>query len=123
MPSTHRPLLQACAGGTGAFRSRAAITYTAGELTLADRPPATPAAMLFPDSRGSAEAESDKKQHFEHFEHMIKFITANIYKATKTGKKKKKKKTSFILPRRGKSSQGTESLGKTKSDECGLLVD
>lgn len=57
-PSTHRPRLQACAGGTEAFRSRAATTYTAIELTLADRPPATPAAMLFPDSRGSTEAES-----------------------------------------------------------------
>jgi len=67
MPSTHRPLLQACAGGTGAFRSRAAITYTAGELMLADKPAATPAAMLFPDSRGSTEAESiqETKKHLK----------------------------------------------------------
>lgn len=47
---------------------------------------------------------------------MTKFITGSLL--TPLTEKK-----SFILPGRGKSSQGTESLGKAKSDECGLLVD
>ncbi len=72
---------------------------------LLDRPPATPAAMLFPDSRGSAGAESTQE------------TSRYCYKATKTEYR------SFTLPGRGKSSQATESLGKTKSDECGPFLD